>query len=284
MNAGHERHCPLNEQAVGWALHALEPDEEMAVLLHVPGCLSCQAVARDTEEVLSHFGTSVEQVEPPRSLRSSILAAAADTPQLPIPTARRSAVEPLPVEPLPVPPPRHRAPEQVQAAPHRGSWLTRRRLVAASVALIGVMAIGGLAVRTTQLEQESQTLTARAQSIADLVGQLDRPGAKHAMLSSLQTGGTTAAVVIVDGKRQVFSVGLPTNPSDNTYVLWGLRAGAEPKALGAFDVTPGDAGVRTVVGAGAQNDGFTDYAISIEPGRTPPPKPSDVLAKGPVEA
>ena len=70
MNARHQR-CPLNEQAVGWALHALEPDEEMAVLLHVPECPSCQAAAREAEDVLAHLGSSVEQVEPPRSLREA---------------------------------------------------------------------------------------------------------------------------------------------------------------------------------------------------------------------
>jgi Anti-sigma-K factor rskA len=276
MNATDNQPCPLNEQAVGWALHALEPDEEMAVLLHVPHCPSCQAVAQDAESVLSRLGAAVEQVDPPPSLRNSLMAAVADTAQDSAPTTA------IPV----VPSPRPRAPEP--AAPpsrtgrSRGSWLSRRRLVAASVALVAVIAVGGLAIRTSQLEQESQTLTARAQSIADLFGQLDRPGTKYALLASLKTGGTTAAVVVADGQRRVFSIGLPSNASDSTYVLWGLRAGAGPAPLGAFDVSPTDAGVQTV-GAGAQNDGFTDYAVSIEPGRTMPTTPTEVLAKGSVK-
>ena len=281
MNATENQSCPLNEQAVGWALHALEPDEEMAVLLHVPHCPSCQAVAQDAESVLSHLGAAVEQVDPPPSLRNSLMAAVADTAQDAVPTTA------IPVTAAPVvPSPRPRAPEP--AAPSSGSgrspgsWLSRRRLVAASVALVAVVAVGGLAIRTTQLQQESQTLTARAQSIADLFGQLDRPGTKYALLASLKTGGTTAAVVVADGQRRVFSIGLPSNASDSTYVLWGLRAGTAAAPLGAFDVTPSDAGVQTV-GTGAQNDGFTDYAISIEPGRTMPPTPSDVLAKGAVK-
>ena len=281
MNATQNQPCPLNEQAVGWALHALEPDEEMAVLLHVPHCPSCQSVARDAEGVLSHMGAAVEQVDVPPSLRNSLMAAVAETAQDAVPTTRMPVVE-APAIPLP----RHRVPEPAGASTgpgrSRGSWLSRRRLVTASVALIGVLAIGGLAIRTTQLEQESQTLTARAQSVADLFQQLDRPGTKHAVLASLTTGGTTAAVVVADGKRQVFSIGLPSNATDSTYVLWGLRSGAAAAPLGAFDVSATDAGVRTV-GVGAQSDGYTDYAISIEPGRAAPATPTDVLAKGSVK-
>jgi Anti-sigma-K factor rskA len=281
MNATENQPCPLNEQAVGWALHALEPDEEMAVLLHVPHCPSCQAIARDADGVLSHLGAAVEQVDAPPSLRNSLMAAVAETAQDAVSTTRIPVVE-TPV----VPPPRHRVPEPVgissDSGRSRGSWLSRRRLVAASVALIGVLAIGGLAIRTTQLEQESQTLTARAQSVADLFQQLDRPGTKHAVLASLKTGGTTAAVVVADGQRRVFSIGLSSNATNSTYVLWGLRTGAAATPLGAFDVSSADAGVQTV-GVGAQSDGYTDYAISIEPGRTLPATPTDVLAKGSVK-
>ena len=279
MTTSRNQPCPLTEQAVGWALHALEPDEEMAVLLHVPQCATCQVAVQEADAVLSSLGAAVEQVEPPASLRDAILSAAADTPQVSS-TARQAPA------PAPLPRPRHRAEGPADPAPAprtRGSWITRRRLVAASVALIGVLAVGGLAVRTTQLEQQSETLTAQAQSIADLMGQLDRPGVRHAMLADAGTGATTAAVVVVDGKRQVYVVSLPANSKDNTYVLWGLRAGAAPAPLGPFEVTSGDKGVHTV-GDVNGNDGFTDYAISIEPGHTAPAKPTTVVAKGQVEA
>src|SRR5436190_5891409 len=109
MNATENEPCPLNEQAVGWALHALEPDEEMAVLLHVPHCSSCQAVAQDAEGVLWHLGTSVEQVDPPPSLRSSIMAAVSDAAQDSAPTA----AIPVTSAPPAVPAPRPRASERV---------------------------------------------------------------------------------------------------------------------------------------------------------------------------
>ena len=38
--------CTRTEQAVNWALHALEPDEEIAVERHVPTCADCLAAVR----------------------------------------------------------------------------------------------------------------------------------------------------------------------------------------------------------------------------------------------
>jgi hypothetical protein len=154
-------------------------------------------------------------------------------------------------------------------------------MVAASLALVGVLAVGGLAVRTAQLEQQRDAETAQAQSIADLVRQLARPGAQHALLAT-SDGSTVAAVLVADGHRQVFTVGMPANAADReTYVLWGVRAGAAPQPLGTFDVAAADPGQR-IVGSGAEADGFSAYAISLEAGRTAPASPSSVMAQGQV--
>lgn len=292
MNDRDVRSCPWTEQAVSGALHALEPDEEMAVLLHLPQCESCQKAARDVEEVMSSLGASVEQVDPPTSLRDALLSRAAETPQrsaIQHPRTSLEVVRPA-VTPAATSAPRHRAEDRGtvhpdDSRPSHGSWLSRRgrRLVAASLALVGVLAIGGLAARTVQLEQQRNAETAQAQSIANLVDQLDRPGVQHALLAA-DDGSTVAAVVVADGQRQVFPIGLPANAADrDTYVLWGIRAGADPQALGTFDVTAADPGERTA-GSAADTEGFGIFAISLEPGRTAPTAPSSVVAKGPVEA
>jgi anti-sigma-K factor RskA len=272
MTTSHNQPCPFTEQAVGWALHALEPDEEIAVLLHVPRCATCRRAVEDADDVLSSLGAAVEQVAPPPSLRSSILAAAAEIPQ--VPSSGRPASAPVFGPDAPVTP--------AVAARSRRSWLTMRRLVAASVALVAAVAIGGLAIRTNQLEQQSSALTTQAQRLADLVGRLDS-GVRHAVLDSPTTGATAAAVLVVDGKRQVYSVSLPANARDNTYVLWGLRPGSAPTPLGPFQVSA-DGGNISTVGTVDGSDGFTDYAISLEPGHTAPAAPTTVVAKGPIEA
>jgi anti-sigma-K factor RskA len=271
-----EQPCPLNEQAVAWVLNALEPDEEMTLLHHVPQCPSCQHAVQGAEEALSHLGAAVEQVDPPPSLRASIMGAVAETPQ--------RAPD---VDPRPAPQPASR--EEVRrptGAPDRtperqgGSWFSRRRLVAASLALVAVLAIGGLTARTVQLQQQRDTVTAEAQTMTELVSQLARPGVPHAVLAGAN-GAAAAAVFDVDGQRQMYMIGMPANPADHTYVLWGVDGNAAPVALGAFDVAGSGTEMRTLGPVG--QDDFTQYAISVEPGHTPPAAPSTVVAKGQVE-
>lgn len=290
--------CLLTEQAVGWALHALEPDEEMALLLHIPQCAECRAAVHDTEVVLARFGAAVEQVIPPPRLRSSILAAAVETPQLrpathfdpptvPVlmPVPRRLVLpDPPPLSPPPpsssprsTPVPRSESgprPEPTSTRPPRRRGTTRRRLVAIAAAVVAVISIGGLGVRAAQLQTERDTVAARVQSLDELVQQLNRP---HAILS-VDNGVAVAAVVLAaDQQREVYTVGLPANAADRTYVLWGIK-GSTPQALGAFDVASADRGLRNVGTAG--QDSYQAYAISIEPGRTAPALPTDVVAKG----
>jgi hypothetical protein len=288
MTDPREEFCPKDEQAVAWALHALEPYEEQEVLRHLPGCAACRAAVRDAEEVLSGLGASVEQVEPPPSLRGSLLARAAETPQLPPADGARPASDTDPA-PSDAPAPRRRAPDrpgidarQPGSRPPRrfGLSLRGRRLAAAALALVGVLTVGGLAVRTAQLEQQRDAETAQAQSVTELLQELGRPGTRHALLST-EDGATVAAVLVADGQRQVFTVGMPANAADqNTYVLWGVGDGVIP--LGTFDVAGTDPG-RLTVGSGAEADSYTAYAISLEPGRTAPASPSSVMAQGQVE-
>jgi len=305
MTAPEQHPCPMNAQAVGLALHALEPDEEMEVLLHLPQCTSCRTATQEAGEVLAGLGVAVEQVEPPRGLRDSLMDQVARTPQLPpvLPplTSPESASDPGPEPGTETPPaPRHRRESDALAArpPTRaaggkrpdgsrrpgGSWLSRRgrRVLAASLALVAILSIGGLAVRTMQLEQQRDAETAQAQSIADMLTQLDRPGAEHALLAA-PDGQTMAAVLVADGQRKLITVGMPPNQTDrDTYVLWGLRSGV-PAAIGTFDVAPADPGTHSL-GPATPTEDFSAYAISLEPGRTAPPLPSQVVASGQVQA
>ncbi|MGI9000089.1 MAG: anti-sigma factor domain-containing protein [Pseudonocardia sp.] len=292
MRNSRQQPCRLNEQSVGWALHALEPAEELEVVLHLPQCSSCQDAVLHAEEVLTALGASVEQADPPASLRDALLARAAETPQRPSTLRPRTSPETAqPSEAPSVPrPPRHGTPDgrdtvvPPQTRAFGWSWLSQRgrRLVAASLVLTGVLTVGGLVTRTVQLEQQRDAGVAQAQSIADLVGQLDQPGVRHAVLAE-GDGSTVAAVLVVDGQRQVFTIGLPANAADrDTYVLWGLRPGAGPEPVGTFDVAEADKGLRTV-GSTAEAEGFTGYAISIEPGRTAPASPTTVVASGQVQ-
>ncbi len=228
--AGSVENCPVVQQAVGWALHALEPDEELVVAAHIPGCAVCQAAVRETEEVVAGLGAAADQVEPPRELRMSLMAAVAETPQVPAP--RRVVPQPPPTAPMPsVPEAKAATPRRVDPG-ERGrlpaSWLSRRKLVVAAMALVAIVAVGGLAVRTAQLDQERAQ---SSQAISEVLNQLVPPGTKHAVLATAD-GATVGAVVLDKGERQVLTVGMPANPTDHTYVLWGVAGQSTARRVG----------------------------------------------------
>jgi hypothetical protein len=252
--------CPLGEEAVAFAMHALEPADEAAMRAHIERCHSCSETVRETELVGAALARSVEQVEPPPRLRAGILAAAARTP--------RSPENEGPVQPHP------------RFAARRAS-VTRARVMVAAAAAAALIAVAGLGVYTVQLQQQRDALAAQAQALAGVVTQLDAPGSAHATLST-DTGQPVAAVLVTASDRTVVTAGLsPNDTSDTTYVLWGLGAG-EPRPLATFDVTAPSPGVHDIGRAGDDLP-FAAYAVSLEPGRTMPAAPTTVVASGPIE-
>lgn len=276
----------MTQQAVGWALHALEPDEEMAVLLHLPQCPVCRTAAREAEQVLAGLGASVPPLDPPADLRDRLLAEVSRTPQRPPILRPRTSTETVP--PSGDAPQRRWRLDAQSPAPRRiRRWATwgssrGRRLAAVSLAAVAVLSVGGLVVRTTQLEQERDAEISQAQGLSELIGQLGEPGSRYALLADATTGATVAAVLVRDGERQVFTVDLPANGGDSVYVAWGLPDDdSDPVPLGTFDVAVADQGLRTV-GSVAEAEDFAGYAISIEPGRVAPASPTQVVASGQV--
>jgi len=65
---------PSQDDLVGLALGALDPSEERRVAKHSKRCKSCAAELGRLAPAVSALGESVEQVEPPESLRESLMA------------------------------------------------------------------------------------------------------------------------------------------------------------------------------------------------------------------
>jgi len=272
--------CPRVEQAVGLVLHTLEPDEELEVLAHLPGCPECIAAVGDAEAVLSTLGTSVEQVDPPARLRDAVLDAAASTPQV-APPPRPASTPPLRAPRREPAPTRPGGPSRPPAA-HRAPRRRTRTLLAAALALIVAAGIGGLAARTVQLQNQRDAQIQQTQTIVDMVAQFDRPGVQHAWLAAAPGQNPVAAVMVDGATRAVVTVGLPANSTaDDTYVLWGMGDG-DPRALGTFDVGAAQSGPHDI-GSGASAVTYAGYAISLEPGRGLPAVPTKVVATGQVE-
>lgn len=273
--------CPHTEQAVAWALHALEPDEEEAFRRHLPGCADCRATEAETEEILAALGGAVPVDEPPPRLRDRILDEAARTPQ--VPQARLAARESRGPGGGAGNGPSRGVPPRRRAARRGRPRLRARRVAAlATAAVVAVAAIVGLSGYAAALKSERDSEAARAQGMVTLVRQLATPGTAHAFLASSAGGAAVAAVVVTRTQQTVMPVGLPANARDHVYVLWGLPGGGTPTPLGTFDVRDGGPGVQSV-GSSPDGAGFAQFAISLEPGRAAPASPSDVVASGRAE-
>lgn len=76
--------CPHRELAVGWALHALEPTEELPVAAHMPDCPICTSTATQTEELGATLGLSVPQAIPSTELQQRVLSVTGDRRAAPV--------------------------------------------------------------------------------------------------------------------------------------------------------------------------------------------------------
>jgi hypothetical protein len=237
----------LDELAVGWALHSLDPADEARFAEHLPGCAHCRAVVDDTVAAMGALGTAVAVAEPPAGLRSRVREAVAATDQLP---------QPVPLRPR---------------APRR--WVSGALVAAAAAAVVG------LGVWNVQLDAARDEAQARAAAQAAVVDTLLEQGPATLVPVTDDDGRAVATVLTRDEATQLITHGLPANDQDeDVYVLWGV-VDDSPEALGTFDVD-GDAPTLQPIVAEAPSGTYDGYGISLEPGRSAPPAPTEIVASG----
>ena len=284
-------HESFDELAVGWALHALEPEDEELFAAHLPTCPRCRGTVAETTDVMGALAGDLPPVEPPERLRDRLRAAVEETEQLPGPTGdgERTARPVPPVPPAVEGPPAgprpevpasgaHRVPLPLGPAEDEAGW---RRVLPHALAAAAVAAILALGTWNVVLSSARQEAQATAAEQAQLVDALLTPG--QATIAPMSAQGTTVATVVArDDLVQVVTHGLaPNDVQDQTYVVWGTGAGS-PAPLGTFDVTSPQPALWTV-GSGASGlDAYTGYAVSLEPGRQAPPEPTVIVASGEV--
>jgi anti-sigma factor RsiW len=250
----------LEELAVGFALHALEPEDADLFTAHLEGCARCRQIVEETTDVMAAMAAAAPSAEPPHGLRERLRAEVARTEQEF--SAARGSTSP----------------------PHAGGGPTvaqlpvprrRRTSVLVAAAVAAVVALGGwAAVLVGERDEARKTAAADASMVEELL----RPGRATVVPVADDEGRTVATLLARDDAVQVVSHGLAPNDTDaQTYVLWGLDDGA-PEAVGTFDVSGSDRELHTL-DASAGGD-FSGYGISIEPGRQAPEAPTDVVASG----
>jgi len=260
-----DERCPHQENAVGWALHALEVAEQQAFETHLPTCVRCHETVRATEEVGAVLGSSVPLEEPPAALRDRLLDLVDRTP-------RTVHTEPSPAVPSPAAAP-------ISLDTRRRVPPTRRLLLAA--AAVAVIALGAattvLGVKVSQLTNQQQAQAVQQSTVSGIVAD---PSARRAVLNT-SDGKPAAVLVIAKSGAAVVPLGLAPNGTNQTYVFWGLPTSGSPQPLTVFDVHADSAGPETVNWP-ATTDGLKTFAISLEPGHTMPATPTTVVASGAV--
>lgn len=82
--------CSRSQLATGWALHALEPAEDLLVTAHLLDCSECARTVAQTELVGAVLGLSVPEAIPSAELEQRVLAV----------TTTAQALSMLPLTPL----------------------------------------------------------------------------------------------------------------------------------------------------------------------------------------
>ena len=269
-------HQVFDELAVGWALHALEPEDEAVFAVHLPGCARCAATVAEATEVMGAMARDLPAAEPSPDVRARLRAAVETTEQVPAPPAPAVAEVPpaMPSAPVPGPPSR--------LADHP-RW---RRVLPASLVAAAVAAIVGLGLWNVFLTSSQERLQETVAAQEEVMAVLLAPGqATVAPLQQVDAQGRTVATVVArNDALQVVTTGLSVNDADETtYVVWGMGEGA-PVPLGTFDVPRSRMDVRTVGSPATELDGFPMYGISLEPGQEAPSEPTDVVATGEVDS
>jgi hypothetical protein len=270
-------HREFDELAVGWALHALEPEDEALFVVHLPGCARCAETVAETTELMAAMAVDLPSAEPSEELRHRLRSAVAGTEQV------RSPAGPAPVDVAAGPEPEGRAGratvDPIGGRPNGTAW--RRALPGALVAA-AFAAIVALGLWTVFLSSERDEAMATAAEQAAIMDVLLQPGRAAIAEVAEPDGRTVATVIAHDDEMHVVADGLSVNDtSSSIYVVWGMRDGS-PDPIGTFDVVDDRMDLRVVGSDETGLDDYPAYAISIEPGRQAPSLPTEVVAAGEV--
>jgi anti-sigma factor RsiW len=263
-------HVLFDELAVGWALHALEPEDETIFAAHLGGCSRCARTVAETSEVMAAMAADLPVAEPSDALRTRLTSAVAETEQVPAPrrTQRPGAPAPAPV------------PQGAHVPRARSSF---RRLAPAGLVAAAVAAIVGLAGWNVVLARSQDDLRSTVAAQSQVMDSLLSPG--HQAIAALRDNGKQLATVVAhDSRVDVVARSLSVNDSGrSTYVLWGMK-GNTPVPLGTFDVVRNALDVRHVDARQGGLDRYSTFGVSLEAGRRAPSAPTHMVAVGGVDS
>ncbi|MDP9101839.1 MAG: zf-HC2 domain-containing protein [Actinomycetota bacterium] len=259
-----ESHERFEELAAGYALVALEPQEEEAFVAHLATCAPCGRAVALHNETLAHLAYA-EVAEPPAALLEAIRAG--------VQASGRPAVFPESPAVTSLEGARNR---KRQAFALRGAPLWAS--VAAAVALVISLGIWNTSLRDGQTQQ-----SAWQSRVSQVVSQLGLTSAQQVQLKA--TDGTPVVLAVVHGREVSLVIdGLTRNDvATSTYVLWQKSRFGDLRAVGAFDVTAAKLDVVPRVMLLQNPTDVVTLMVTKERGRTAPALPAaPVVAAGNV--
>jgi anti-sigma-K factor RskA len=226
-----------------YALDAIEGSERDRFEHHLRRCQPCAGEVHGLHETAGRLAIAVAKVPPPQ-LKERVLAAAAQTRQLP----------PLAAE---------------RGQPQGGRALWPRLAVAFGAAALAAAIVLGFALSSAQRQLDS----ARAQERA-ISAVLTAPGARIVTARST-VGGTGTVVVATSQEKLIFTAtGLPPLPAAKVYQLWLMG----PPRIRSAGLLPQAAGGRTAPVLAAGLRAGDQVGLTVEPaGGTSQPTTTPIL-------
>ena len=272
-------HEELEGLAAVHGLHALEPDDEQRLAMHLLTCLRCARLVADSALVGAVLAGTLEAVAPPAALRARIMAAvAADQTESTTdsePATSAAAAERDSGTPAPHVPSTSAGVSPDGSFRQRHPWLSNRAVVGALAAVVGI----GVAVPVTLAASDRGNATSISSTLAQSL--LD----PQARVITLQAPAGVARAKAVVAERGVYLVanGLAVNDAKrSTYVMWIVSNQGKPSAVATFDVRS-KATVELSAGKlPLRQSEISQLLVSLEPGRHAPAKPSGIDLSGAV--
>ncbi len=246
----------VRDLAAGFVLDALDPAEAAAVREHLAGCSDPHAEFAELGGVIPALQTAIPVVEPPASLKTRVMAAAA------------ADLETRRAEPAAAPRPcRRRSPAAapadtvVRPFPRRATSLRGWALGIAAV--LAIVALGGWNVA---LQQQLNDARGYEQQVALVLDAAQRPGSLVAVLRSEDgTGPAGIAAVTKDGVARIAMQHLAPTSGTEVYEAWVIGGDGVPVALGQLAVRAA-AGDGYLEAAGLPTEPGIVLALTKEPG------------------
>jgi anti-sigma-K factor RskA len=237
---GADTHEFWDELAAGYALHALEADEEAQFTTHLAGCDRCRSSLDGHQLVAAQLGALADgdDIAPPswQRIRSGVVA---DAPQV------------------------------VDLSERRRRPLASRLLATAAA----VVVLAGVGVAGWQLTDGGSSTAPGVAAIDSCDSDTD------CVTIRLQVDGKSPAALLVrDGAAQMVPTGLAQPPKNHAYALWQLPRDGQPLLIAEMEAVPAD--VSGPVSLTLPYADTAAFAVSVEPVDVVPTKPTRVLAVG----